>query len=39
MAQEKLIHLLKMYQPAHMNIMFLVSLNAMAGWVGQVVKL
>jgi len=39
MAQGKLTHLLKMYQPAHMKTMFLVSLNAMAGWVGQVVKL
>lgn len=39
MAQGELIHLLKMYQPTHMKTMFLVSLNAMAGWVGQVVKL
>lgn len=39
MAQGKRIHLLKMYQPAHMKTMFLVSLNAMTEWVGQVVKL
>jgi hypothetical protein len=39
MAQGKLTHLLKMYQSAHMKTTFLISFNAMAGWVGQVVKL
>ena len=33
-AEGELIQLLKMYQPNHTKTMFLVSLNAMVGWVG-----